>query len=162
MTFNHNPTNVVFSPVESDMSFIPEYQTTGSAGLDLMAHNPFPHTSGSHTLLPGDRMVIGVGFRIALPVGFEAQIRPRSGLAAKNGVTVLNTPGTIDCDYRGEVKVILINHGSDPFIVKRGDRIAQMVIAECWQVRASTISDEQFKARYATKRGDGGLGSTGS
>jgi dUTP pyrophosphatase len=109
------------------------------------------------TLAPGDRVMAPTGLCIALPEGYEAQVRPRSGLAAKSGVTCLNTPGTVDSDYRGEIKVILINLGSDPFVIHRGDRIAQMVIAPVVQARwreVERLSD--------TKRGDGGFGSTGA
>ena len=105
----------------------------------------------------GARALVPTGLAIALPDGFEAQVRPRSGLAAKNGVTVLNSPGTVDCDYRGEVKVILINHGAEPFLIERGTRIAQMVVAPVTQARLSEVEtlDE-------TARGQGGFGSTGT
>jgi dUTP pyrophosphatase len=108
------------------------------------------------TIVPGARALVPCGFAMALPVGYEAQVRPRSGLAAKHGVTVLNTPGTIDADYRGEIKVILINLGSDPFEIRRGDRIAQMVVAP---VSAVTFSERE--TLDATQRGAGGFGSTG-
>ena len=108
------------------------------------------------TLAPGERALIPTGLAMALPPGFEAQVRPRSGLAAKDGVTVLNSPGTIDSDYRGEVKIILINHGAAPFIVKRGERIAQMVVAPVVQARF-----EESDSLDATARGAGGFGSTG-
>ncbi len=108
-------------------------------------------------LAPGARAIIPTGFSIALPPGFEAQVRPRSGLAAKNGVTVLNSPGTIDADYRGEVGVILINHGQEPFIVTRGLRIAQMVVAP-----VRTIMWEEKTDLADTARGAGGFGSTGT
>jgi dUTP pyrophosphatase len=111
---------------------------------------------GELVLVPGGRALVATGFAIALPAGYEAQVRPRSGLALKHGVTVLNTPGTIDADYRGEVGVILINHGDTPFTVRRGDRIAQMVVAPVVQVawQATETLDE-------TGRGSGGFGSTG-
>jgi len=132
---------------------LPAYQTNDAAGLDLMAavaeNEPL-------TLAPGQYALVPTGLAIALPPGFEAQVRPRSGLAAKHGVTVLNSPGTIDADYRGEIKVILINHGQTAFVVKRGERIAQMVIAPMVQaalVPVATLS--------ATDRGAGGFGSTG-
>ncbi|OSI25868.1 dUTP diphosphatase [Bradyrhizobium canariense] len=132
---------------------LPAYQTNDAAGLDLMAavpeKEPLTLASGQYALVP-------TGLAIALPPGYEAQVRPRSGLAAKHGVTVLNSPGTIDADYRGEIKVILINHGQTAFVVKRGERIAQMVIAPMVQaalVPVSTLS--------ATDRGTGGFGSTG-
>ena len=108
------------------------------------------------TIAPGTRALVPCGFAMALPTGYEAQVRPRSGLAAKYGVTVLNTPGTIDADYRGEVKVILINLGADPFEIRRGDRIAQMVVAP---VSAVTFSERE--TLDATERGAGGFGSTG-
>ncbi|MTI01167.1 dUTP diphosphatase [Roseibium sp. RKSG952] len=131
---------------------LPAYQSDLAAGLDLMAA-----TDGPITLEPGKRALVQTGLAIALPAGYEAQVRPRSGLAAKHGVTVLNTPGTIDADYRGEVKVILINLGDAPFVVEHGMRIAQMVIAPVVQagiVEVSELSD--------TARGAGGFGSTGS
>ena len=130
---------------------LPSYATTHSAGLDLMAA-----VSGEVTLAPGARQLIPTGLAIALPAGFEAQVRPRSGLALKHGITVLNSPGTIDADYRGEVQVLLINHGAAPFVIKRGDRIAQMVVAPVTQITWKPVSqlDE-------TERGSGGYGSTG-
>lgn len=130
---------------------LPAYATAQSAGLDLMAA-----VSGEVTLAPGARQLIPTGLAIALPDGFEAQVRPRSGLALKHGVTVLNSPGTIDADYRGEVQVLLINHGAAPFVIRRGDRIAQMVVAPVTQIawRAVEQLDE-------TGRGTGGYGSTG-
>lgn len=132
---------------------LPGYQTAEAAGLDLMAAVP---DSEPMTLAPGQYALVPTGLAIALPPGFEAQVRPRSGLAAKHGVTVLNAPGTIDADYRGEIKVILINHGAAPFVIKRGERIAQMVIAPVVQaalVPVATLSE--------TDRGAGGFGSTG-
>ena len=105
---------------------LPRYETSGAAGMDLIAALAEGETM---VLAPGERAMVPTGLAIALPDGFEAQVRPRSGLAAKNGVTVLNSPGTIDCDYRGEVKVILINHGREAFTIERGTRIAQMVVA---------------------------------
>lgn len=107
-------------------------------------------------MAPGTRAIVPCGFRISLPTGYEAQVRPRSGLAAKHGVTVLNTPGTIDADYRGEIKVILINLGSEPFEIRRGDRIAQMVVAP-----VSTVSFSERETLDDTERGAGGFGSTG-
>ena len=132
---------------------LPAYQTAEAAGLDLMAAVP---DSEPMTLAPGHYALVPTGLAIALPPGHEAQVRPRSGLAAKHGVTVLNSPGTIDADYRGEIKVILINHGAAPFVIKRGERVAQMVIAPVVQaalVPVATLS--------ATDRGAGGFGSTG-
>ncbi len=131
---------------------LPAYATEHAAGMDLTAAIDKPVI-----LAPGERGLIATGLVIALPPGCEAQIRPRSGLAAKNGVTVLNTPGTIDADYRGEIKVILINHGNDPFTVERGMRIAQMVIA-----RHASIEWEVVGQLAETKRGAGGFGSTGT
>lgn len=131
---------------------LPKYGTEHSAGMDLEAAIDIPVT-----LKPGERAMVPTGLAIALPAGYEAQIRPRSGLAAKNGVTVLNTPGTIDADYRGEIKVILINLGTEPFTIERGLRIAQMVIAAynhvVWNIKETL--DE-------TERGTGGFGSTGT
>jgi dUTP pyrophosphatase len=132
---------------------LPVYQTAHAAGLDLAAAVP---ADAPVTLAPGARGLIPTGFAIALPEGFEAQVRPRSGLAAHHGVTVLNTPGTIDADYRGEIQVILINLGAEPFVVTRGLRIAQLVIApvvHATVVEADTLDD--------TARGGGGFGSTG-
>ncbi|HTI66613.1 MAG TPA: dUTP diphosphatase [Caulobacteraceae bacterium] len=132
---------------------LPAYQTAGAAGMDLHAAVP----EGQPVILaPGQRAMVPTGFAIALPEGFEAQVRPRSGLAAKHGVTCLNAPGTIDHDYRGEVQVILINHGDVAFEIKRGERIAQMLIAPVTRavwVEADTLDD--------TDRGAGGFGSTG-
>jgi dUTP pyrophosphatase len=132
---------------------LPAYQTAHAAGLDLAAA---VSADAPVTLAPGARGLIPSGFAIALPAGFEAQVRPRSGLAAHHGVTVLNTPGTIDADYRGEVQVILINLGSEPFVVTRGLRIAQLVIAPV--VRAMVVEAE---ALDDSARGAGGFGSTG-
>jgi dUTP pyrophosphatase len=131
----------------------PAYQTAEAAGLDLSAAVP---ETEPVTLAPGQYALVPTGLAIALPSGHEAQIRPRSGLAAKHGVTVLNTPGTIDADYRGEIKVILINHGPAPFVIRRGERIAQMVIAPV--VQAALV---QVETLSATDRGAGGFGSTG-
>lgn len=130
---------------------LPAYATAQSAGLDLMAA-----INGEITLAPGARQLIPTGLSIALPAGYEAQVRPRSGLALKHGITVLNAPGTIDADYRGEVKVLLINHGSENFVLKRGDRIAQMVVAPVTRIAWNVVEtlDE-------TARGAGGYGSTG-
>jgi dUTP pyrophosphatase len=128
---------------------LPAYESEHAAGMDLRA-------AEDAILPPAGRALVATGFAIALPQGFEAQVRPRSGLAAKHGVTVLNAPGTIDADYRGEVKVILINHGADAFAIKRGDRIAQMVVAPVTRVtlaEAASLSE--------TGRGAGGFGSTG-
>jgi len=128
---------------------LPAYETAGAAGMDLRA-------AEAATLAPGARCLMPTGLAIALPEGFEAQVRPRSGLAVKHGVTVLNAPGTVDCDYRGEVKVPLINLGQEDFIIQRGDRIAQMVIAPVTRIHwAETESLDE------TARGAGGFGSSG-
>jgi len=132
---------------------LPAYQSAHAAGLDLVAavpeNEPLALASGQYALVP-------TGLSIALPAGFEAQVRPRSGLAAKHGVTVLNAPGTVDADYRGEIGVLLINHGGEPFTIRRGERIAQMVIASV--VRAELVV---VAALSQTDRGSGGFGSTG-
>lgn len=132
---------------------LPRQQSAGAAGLDLMAAIG---TDEVLTILPGDYAMIPTGLAIALPDGYEAQVRPRSGLAAKHGVTVLNSPGTVDADYRGEVKIVLINHGREPFALRRGDRIAQMVVA-----RVSAVDLVEVEELDATQRGTGGHGSTG-
>ena len=132
---------------------LPAYETAGSAGMDLRA----ALAEGEAVVLePGQRQLIPTGLKIALDPGYEAQIRPRSGLALKHGISAPNSPGTIDSDYRGEVGVILINHGQLPFEIKRGDRIAQMVIARYEQARVVAV-----EAVDETARGDGGFGSTG-
>ncbi|VAV93932.1 Deoxyuridine 5'-triphosphate nucleotidohydrolase [hydrothermal vent metagenome] len=132
---------------------LPAYETPDSAGMDLRAALPAEEML---FIEPGRRAMVPTGLCIALPSGFEAQIRPRSGLALKQGVTVLNSPGTIDADYRGEIKIILINHGAQRFIVERGMRIAQMVIAPVIQLEWEITLDLSN-----TERGDGGFGSTG-
>ena len=129
---------------------LPAYETPGAAGLDLRAAEDAVLAAGARLLMP-------TGLAIALPEGFEAQVRPRSGLAVKHGVTVLNSPGTIDSDYRGEVKVPLINHGQEPFVIARGDRIAQMVVAP-----VTRISWTPVDSLDDTARGDGGFGSSGA
>ena len=131
---------------------LPAYATEHSAGMDLQAA-----IVADMILPPGGRALVPTGLTIALPEGYEAQIRPRSGLAARNGVTVLNAPGTIDADYRGEIGVVLINHGSEAFAVSRGMRIAQMVIARHAQARWQEVADLS-----QTARGAGGFGSTGT
>lgn len=132
---------------------LPKYQTPGAAGVDLLAALSEPKT-----LAPGERALVPTGIAIALPPGYEAQVRPRSGLALKHGVTVLNAPGTIDADYRGEIGVILINLGQEPFTIAPGERIAQMVVAPLsrivWQSMGAALSE--------TGRGAGGFGSTGT
>jgi dUTP pyrophosphatase len=132
---------------------LPAYQSAHAAGLDLLAAVP---NEAPMILAPGHHAMIPTGLIIALPAGYEAQVRPRSGLAAKHGVTVLNSPGTVDADYRGEIKVLLINHGSAPFTIRRGERIAQMVIAPVTQVELAPAT-----ALSETARGGGGFGSTG-
>ena len=132
---------------------LPAYQSAHAAGLDLLAAVP---TDAPLILSPGQYALVPTGLAIALPEGFEAQVRPRSGLAAKHGVTVLNAPGTVDADYRGEVSVILINHGSAPFTIARGERIAQMVIAEVANAELVPVV-----SLAPTGRGGGGFGSTG-
>ena len=133
---------------------LPAYETAGSAGMDLRAAVP---DGEPITLHPGARVMAPTGLCIALPEGFEAQVRPRSGLAAKSGVTCLNTPGTIDSDYRGEIKVILINLWPEDFVIRRGDRIAQMVIAPVVQATWAEV-----QSLDETARGAGGFGSTGA
>lgn len=130
---------------------LPEYATASSAGLDLKAVLPEPITLGSL-----ERKIIGTGIKIALPQGYEAQVRPRSGLAAKHGITVLNAPGTIDADYRGEIGVILVNLSNETFTIQPGERIAQLVVAKYEQItwQPTTVLDR-------TDRGAGGFGSTG-
>lgn len=130
---------------------VPSYATEGSAGVDLKANIDDPIT-----LAPLQRVVVPTGLRIALPKGTEAQVRPRSGLAAKHGITVLNTPGTIDADYRGEVGVILINLSDKDFVINPGERVAQMVLA-----RYERFEWEEVEQLDSTSRGEGGLGSTG-
>ena len=128
---------------------LPAYASDGAAGMDVVA-------AESLTIRPGTRHAVATGFAMAIPAGYEVQVRPRSGLALKHGITCLNTPGTIDSDYRGEVKVLLVNLGHEPFEISRGMRIAQMVIAPVVQARVSEVSDAS-----ETTRGAGGFGSTG-
>ena len=130
---------------------LPSYATELSAGMDLRASLDAPVTLG-----PLERALVPTGLFIALPPGFEAQVRPRSGLAAKHGITVLNTPGTIDADYRGEIKVILVNLSNDPFTIEAGERIAQLVVA-----RHETVEWEPVEVLEESQRGSGGFGSTG-
>ena len=131
---------------------LPKYMSSGASGMDLFAAVTEPVT-----ILPKEVSVIPIGIKIALPEGFEAQVRPRSGLAAKHGIGILNSPGTIDSDYRGEVKVILFNFGREPFVINRGDRIAQMVITRVAKARLVEQADLDN-----TERGSGGFGHTGS
>lgn len=156
--------------IKSTMNELPKYETIESAGCDLRADlwqikvkNLFnaevirkEHSIIDYIIIaPGGRALIPTGLQIALPVGFEASVRPRSGLALKHGITVLNTPGTIDADYRGDIGVILINHGTEPFIVRQGDRIAQLVIS-----KHERVEWEEVETLNSTERGDGGFGHT--
>lgn len=158
--------------IRNTLNQLPRYETPESAGCDLRAelnliNEKFLFNAEAFLTLdnvvteliiyPGGRALIPTGIKMALPVGFEAQVRPRSGLALKYGITVLNTPGTIDSDYRGDVGVVLINHGTEPFVVNQGDRIAQLVISQITQVQFVPV-DELSE----TNRGTGGFGSTGS
>lgn len=128
---------------------LPRYATAGAAGMDVLAAEDV-------TLAPGARHAVATGVSVAIPPGYEIQVRPRSGLALKHGISVPNTPGTIDSDYRGELKVILINHGGEPFEVRRGDRVAQLVLAPVTQAEWDEVAELD-----ATERGAGGFGSTG-
>jgi len=128
---------------------LPGYATPGSAGMDVLAAEDV-------TLAPGARGAVASGFSVAIPEGYEIQVRPRSGLALKHGISVPNTPGTIDSDYRGELKVILINHGAEPFTVARGDRVAQLVLAPVTRAEWDEVAELDD-----TSRGTGGFGSTG-
>ena len=130
---------------------LPQYMTGGAAGMDLYAH-----VHGEFVLQPRQRAAVPCGFKMAMPMGFEAQIRPRSGLGLKHGISMPNAPGTIDADYRGEIGVLLINHGDENFVIRRGDRIAQMVIN-----KVERISFEQVDNLSESTRGAGGFGSTG-
>ena len=132
---------------------LPSYQSAHAAGLDLLAAVA---EDSPLILAPGQRALVPTGISVALPAGYEAQVRPRSGLASKHGVTVLNAPGTVDADYRGEIGVLLINHGDAPFAIRRGERIAQMVIASV--LRAELVATPTLSS---TERGSGGFGSTG-
>jgi dUTP pyrophosphatase len=130
---------------------LPKYQTALSAGMDIHANIDAPLS-----LQKGERMLIPTGLYIELPEGYEAQVRPRSGLALKHGITVLNSPGTIDADYRGEIKVLLINHGSEDFLIQDGERIAQLVVSQ-----HTTVTWQQSTSLSDTQRGEGGYGSSG-
>ena len=130
---------------------LPAYQTERSAGLDLRAH-----LDETLVLDPGQRALVPTGLFMAIPAGYEGQVRPRSGLALKHGITVLNSPGTIDADYRGEVKVLLINHSQEPFLIADGERVAQLIIA-----KHETIEWQPVTTLDDTERGEGGYGSTG-
>jgi dUTP pyrophosphatase len=128
---------------------LPAYATAGAAGMDVVSAEEV-------TIAPGARHAVATGLALAIPEGYEIQVRPRSGLALKHGITVPNTPGTIDSDYRGELKVILINHGSEPFAIARGDRVAQLVLAPVVQAAWDEVAELD-----ETDRGEGGFGSTG-
>ena len=136
----------------SEEAIIPKYETVGSSGMDICAN-----IKKEIKIQSGDKAIIPSGFSLSIPKGFEVQIRPRSGLAAKKGISVLNSPGTIDADYRGEIKVILINLGKKDFIIEKGSRIAQMVL--CPVIKANLKEEENLDS---TKRGSSGFGSTGS
>ena len=150
---NEDDITVALKPLDHAVGLkLPTYATTQSAGMDLTAA-----LEEALELDSGERALIPTGLSIALPKGFEAQIRPRSGLAINHGVTVLNSPGTIDADYRGEIKVILINHGKEAFTIERGMRIAQMVVERYTHVNWKTVSELEENS----ERGEGGFGSTG-
>jgi dUTP pyrophosphatase len=147
------PITIALAPLDHAIGLkLPAYETASSAGMDLAAA-----ITDAIELAPGERALIPTGLTIALPDGYEAQIRPRSGLAYKNGITVLNSPGTIDADYRGEIGVLLINHGQEAFTVERGMRIAQMVIAKYEHIQWDIVAELP-----ETSRGAGGFGSTGT
>jgi dUTP pyrophosphatase len=131
---------------------LPSYMTPGAAGADIVAA-----VRADVVLAPGGRALVPTGFALEIPDGFEVQIRPRSGLAVKHGVTLLNSPGTVDSDYRGPVGVVLVNHGAEPFVVRRGERIAQLVVAPVVQA-----AFREVEALGASARGEGGFGSTGA
>ena len=143
---------MIVKVINTSENALPEYATEMSAGFDLRAS-----LTGPVTLKAGDRMLIGTGLFIALPPGYEAQVRPRSGLALKKGITVLNAPGTIDADYRGEIGVILYNASKEDFVIEPGERIAQMVIAKYEQIDSWELVDNLDE----TERGDGGFGHSG-
>jgi dUTP pyrophosphatase len=135
-------------------ALVPRYKSSGAAGMDLAACLDTPLT-----IAPGRAARVPTGLQIALPHGHEGQVRPRSGLAARHGITVLNAPGTIDADYRGEVQVLLVNHGAEAFTIESGDRIAQLVVVPVTRVEIDAVDDEA--ALGGTERGEGGFGSTG-
>ena len=138
-------------PYRSQGGQVPVYQSEAASGADVISSN-----AEEIVIKPGSRVLIPTGLYLEIPTGYEAQVRPRSGLAARYGVTVLNAPGTIDADYRGEVRVILINHGQEDFIVRKGDRIAQLVFAPVFKVQFQPV-----EALKSSRRGEGGFGSTG-
>ncbi len=143
---------ITINVINESKNELPMYATEGSAGMDLRAN-----LENTITIQPFDRVLISTGLKIALPVGYEAQIRPRSGLALKKGITVLNTPGTIDADYRGDIGIILINLGKEAVKIEPGERIAQMIIN-----KYETITWKEVDSLEKTERGDGGFGSTGN
>ena len=145
------PTVAVVRLPEGQGLPLPAYMTAGAAGADVVAA-----VSEDLVLAPGDRALVPTGFALEVPIGLEVQVRPRSGLAVKHGVTLLNTPGTIDSDYRGPVGIVLVNHGHEPFVVRRGERIAQLVVAPVVQA-----AFREVEALASSARGDGGFGSTG-
>ena len=147
---NKNIVRILIKKFDKNIK-LPAYKTFGSSGMDLVAY-----TKKKVTLYPGKTTVIPTGISVAIPKNYEIQIRPRSGLAAKNNISVLNTPGTVDSDYRGEIKIILINLGKKPFIIKYGDRIAQMVLCPVSKVKFLEVENLS-----KTIRGKGGFGSTG-
>jgi dUTP pyrophosphatase len=152
---NDSPASFYIRRLRPDMDAdipLPRYMTAQSAGMDVCAAN-----SEDWVLAPGEIKLVPSGFAMALPEGFEAQIRPRSGLSIKYGITLINAPGTIDADYRGEVKIPLINHGTAPFVIRRGDRIAQMVIQKVHRAEFEVVDQLD-----ATVRNEGGFGSTGA
>ncbi|UWU28379.1 dUTP diphosphatase [Rhizobium sp. WSM1274] len=155
MTIHHDlsPTLNLIRLANGEGLDLPAYESKGAAGMDLRAA---VDEAAPLTLLPGKRALVPTGFIFEIPEGFEGQVRPRSGLAFKNGITCLNSPGTVDSDYRGEVKVLLVNLGEESFVISRGMRIAQMVIAPVTQARVAEIT-----AASETMRGGGGFGSTG-
>ena len=138
--------------VNKSNNVLPSYETANSAGMDLRAYLP----DGELVIKPMQRILVPTGLFMEIPIGYEGQVRPRSGLAIKSGITVLNSPGTIDADYRGEVKVILINLSENDFVIKSGDRIAQLVIAKCEQIEVVNVQELS-----ETERGAGGFGHTG-
>ena len=135
---------------------LPSYETPGAAGADIRANLPEAERAAGITLQPMQRLIVPTGFRVEIPMGYEMQIRPRSGLALKHGITLPNTPGTIDSDYRGPLGVALVNLGEAPFTVQHGDRIAQMIVAPVVQARFAVVEHLS-----ETERGEGGFGSTG-
>ncbi|MCF6284107.1 MAG: dUTP diphosphatase [Candidatus Hydrogenedentes bacterium] len=147
----HVTVSITQDPATKDLP-LPAYETNQAAGMDLRAA-----VTEALTVAPGERAMVPTGIRIALPAGTEAQIRPRSGLAIKHGISMINSPGTIDADYRGEINVLLINHGQAAFTINRGDRIAQMVIAPVYQADWKVVDTLD-----ATARGEGGFGHTGA